>query len=557
MPPLRRSPSFSRALRNTQEGAGQPEHEASDDISAAMAAAASDLYQAKAEAAAKAATLAATRASIESAITRSMTLDPSASPDDVLIFWFGADGDKNTVAYLQNGWTRWFMGQNLLFDLVQHSSTELIARAAGQGPLPAGPLGLEWTKSRGKLARILLLDQFTRVAFRGTAQAFAHDELACDLARSLAGEGFDELLPVERFFVALALSHAENLQDSKLHVDLAARLCSSLPAGHEVRDYFAKLTGFPHEHFETIERFGRFPHRNALLGRSSTAAEEAWLLSPSCPGWAKSQKRACLTYWNGRGLGDVIRFLLEFCLIPFDEVNVLDSDAFAALKASGKLAFGQVPLLEIDGLELVQTQAIARYVAGKKQLRGTTAADEARADMMVNGVLDARMQLITARFQADPTAALAKFETATLPKLAGHLEALLKTHSGEYLCAGGLTYADVVLLETLCYAADECTANLESILAPISPRVLAHYQRMRAFKHVGAYLQSERRKPTPDVAFVRRTCAILGMPAPEYARDGAKPTAPPMMGRLLLSLVLIAVASVALVAPRAARIARA
>jgi glutathione S-transferase len=256
-------------------------------------------------------------------------------------------------------------------------------------------------------------------------------------------------------------------------------------------------------------------------------------------------------------LGDVIRFLLEFCLIPFDEVNVLDSDAFAALKASGKLAFGQVPLLEIDGLELVQTQAILRYVAGKKQLRGTTAADEARADMMVNGVLDARMQLITARFQADPTAALAKFETATLPKLAGHLEALLKTHSGEYLCAGGLTYADVVLLETLCYAADECTANLESILAPISPRVLAHYQRMRAFKHVGAYLQSERRKPTPDVAFVRRTCAILGMPAPEYARDGAKPTAPPMMGRLLLSLVLIAVASVALVAPRAARTARA
>jgi uncharacterized protein (DUF924 family)/glutathione S-transferase len=490
-----------------------------------------------------------------------MSLDPTTSPDDVLIFWFGAaaDGDKNTVVYLQNGWKRWFMGQDLLFDLVQHSSKELIARAAGQGPLPAGPLGLEWTTSRGKLARILLLDQFTRVAFRGTAQAFAHDELACDLARSLASEGFDELLPVERFFVALALSHAENLQDSKLHVDLAVRLCSSLPAGHEVRDYFAKLTGFPHEHFETIERFARFPHRNALLGRSSTAAEEAWLLSPSCPGWAKSQKRACLTYWNGRGLGDVIRFLLEFCLIPFDEVNVLDSDAFAALKASGKLAFGQVPLLEIDGLELVQTQAILRYVAGKKQLRGTTAADEARADMMVNGVLDARMQLITARFQADPTAALAKFETATLPKLAGHLEALLKTHShsGEYLCAGGLTYADVVLLETLCYAADECTANLESILAPISPRVLAHYQRMRAFKHVGAYLQSERRKPTPDVAFVRRTCAILGMPAPEYARDGAKPTAPPMMGRLLLSLVLIAVASVALVAPRAARTARA
>jgi hypothetical protein len=95
-----------------------------------------------------------------------MSLDPTTSPDDVLIFWFGAaaDGDKNTVVYLQNGWKRWFMGQDLLFDLVQHSSKELIARAAGQGPLPAGPLGLEWTTSRGKLARILLLDVCRAVA---------------------------------------------------------------------------------------------------------------------------------------------------------------------------------------------------------------------------------------------------------------------------------------------------------------------------------------------------------------------------------------------------------
>jgi uncharacterized protein (DUF924 family) len=70
------------------------------------------------------------------------------------------------------------------------------------------------------------------------------------------------------------------LQDSKLHVDLAARLCSSLPAGHEVRDYFAKLKGFPLEHFETIERWSRFPHRNALLGRASTAEEIAFLKEP-------------------------------------------------------------------------------------------------------------------------------------------------------------------------------------------------------------------------------------------------------------------------------------
>jgi len=123
-----------------------------------------------------------------------------------------------------------------------------------------------------------------------------------------------------------------------------------------------------------------------------------------------------------------VRFLLEFCMIPYDETPVRERESFAALKASGKLAFGQVPLLEIDGLALVQTQAILRYIAGKKRLRGASLAEEARADMAVNGMLDARMGMITARFSDDPAAALARFETTTLPKLAGHLEALLETH---------------------------------------------------------------------------------------------------------------------------------
>ena len=70
--------------------------------------------------------------------------------------------------------------------------------------------------------------------------------------------------------------------------------------------FFATLKGLPHEHFETIERFGRFPHRNAVLSRQSTAEEAAWLASPTCLGWARSQKKAKLTYWDGSGLSELV-----------------------------------------------------------------------------------------------------------------------------------------------------------------------------------------------------------------------------------------------------------
>ena len=201
-----------------------------------------------------------------------------AGPDDVLTFWFGtADAAcKNTVEYLQDGWRRWFFGKDLMFDIVQRNSTPLIEKVAD----PSFSLAV-WQTKRGVLARILLLDQFTRCAYRGTAQALAHDELACKLARQLAtGDGgYQALLPVERFFVCLALSHAESLADSKLHVELAATLADGLSAGSPehaaVNGYFGSLNGFPNEHFETIRRFGRFPHRNVLLGRPSTAEEIA------------------------------------------------------------------------------------------------------------------------------------------------------------------------------------------------------------------------------------------------------------------------------------------
>ena len=138
----------------------------------------------------------------------------------------------------------------------------------------------------------------------------------------------------------------------------------------------------------------------AVLGRGSTDEEREWLASDECPGWARSQSAAeqtTLTYWHGRGLGDPIRFLLEFAGVQYNEKFVRSKAQFQSLKDAGALAFGQVPLLETGGLLVVQTQAILRHIAREKSLLGATATEAAMADMVVNAVLDCRMGLITAR----------------------------------------------------------------------------------------------------------------------------------------------------------------
>lgn len=428
--------------------------------------------------------------------------------DDVVTFWFGHEHQQscNSVGYLEDRWALWFRGQDVLFELGQRYGEDLVRRVAKRDDL-----GLEWWSPRGLLAQIVLLDQVSRCAFRSTSEAFAYDETACELARVIVeGTTWLDFLPIERFFVCLALSHAEDVSLNRLHVIAAKSISKGAP--RQVVEFFASIPGFPDEHWDTIDRFGRFPHRNAVLGRRSTADEIEWL--QAAPGWARSQSRARLVYWDGRGIGDPIRFLLEFCLIPYDEELVKTRAAFIARQQS--LAFGQLPLLEIDGLSLVTTQAILRYVAGKKRLRGRTLAHEATADMVVNAIVDARMPLITARFQDHPGVVLKNFESSILPKLAHQLHVHILSNTGPYICGTDLTYADVFLFEFLEYAADEC--DILPVLDTF-PELAYHRQRMRGFPHMLNYLDSQRRKPLPDDIFLREVCDILDRPLPAYLRE--------------------------------------
>lgn len=133
----------------------------------------------------------------------------------------------------------------------------------------------DWTlEAEPCLALILLLDQFPRNLYRGHAQAFATDAQARDAARAALGRGFDRSLPPSwRQFVYLPFEHSEDLADQELSVKLATVLARD-PA-------FARALDYAQRHRAIIARFGRFPHRNAALGRTSTPEEQAFLKEPN------------------------------------------------------------------------------------------------------------------------------------------------------------------------------------------------------------------------------------------------------------------------------------
>ncbi len=175
--------------------------------------------------------------------------------EEVLDFWFGGEGGY------REAWFRW----DEEFDReVRDRFLEDYEKAA------AGGLD-DWRSSpRGALALILLLDQFLRNLFRDDPRSYTTDEKAREVADHAVSTGLDRgLRPIERTFVYLPFEHSEDVGDQRRSVELFLALDGELetPA---VLDYAVR-------HREVIERFGRFPHRNEVLGRASTPEEEAFL----------------------------------------------------------------------------------------------------------------------------------------------------------------------------------------------------------------------------------------------------------------------------------------
>jgi len=135
----------------------------------------------------------------------------------------------------------------------------------------------------GALARILLLDQFTRNAYRDTARAFAGDALALAGAQELVAGGADRrLAPLQRWFVYLPFEHAEDLALQQRSVALFSQLQQESAQETDAQNCgdFAGALDYSLRHRAVVARYGRFPHRNSILGRSSTAAELEYLRQP-------------------------------------------------------------------------------------------------------------------------------------------------------------------------------------------------------------------------------------------------------------------------------------
>jgi uncharacterized protein (DUF924 family) len=132
---------------------------------------------------------------------------------------------------------------------------------------------------RGALATLIVLDQFSRNVFRNTPQMYDADELAREICREGLEEGFDDELAFdERVFFYLPLEHSESMDDHAQCCDVFTRLRDEAPdvLNKDAENYL----DYAHQHRAIVERFGRYPHRNQLLGRASTEEEIAFLKEP-------------------------------------------------------------------------------------------------------------------------------------------------------------------------------------------------------------------------------------------------------------------------------------
>lgn len=189
----------------------------------------------------------------------------------VLRYWFGRDPDDPGLAK-ERASLWWSKAPQTDKEIRERFKTLVLA--AGRGFLG------NWKSTvHGRLALILLTDQFPRNIYRGQPQAFAFDGIALELSLKGLASWEDRLLkPIHRVFFYLPFEHSEVLEHQHRSVDLFRELVLEVPVSR--KQTFAGFLNFAIRHCAIIERFGRFPHRNAILGRESTPEEVDFLKQP-------------------------------------------------------------------------------------------------------------------------------------------------------------------------------------------------------------------------------------------------------------------------------------
>ncbi|MDX1481019.1 MAG: DUF924 family protein [Woeseiaceae bacterium] len=202
------------------------------------------------------------------------TLDATITDDDqiridaVLSFWFQ---EKELSAPQIDGRMDVWFGEDALFDEQIRSEFADDVEKASADELD------HWAKTpRGRLALILLIDQFRRNLFRGTPEAYSCDAKALKLCvEGAMSKGDAGLTPIERVFFYMPLQHAESRKVQAKSVDIFNRLANAVSPTY--RETFMTIAQFAELHRDIVDRFGRFPHRNKILGRENTAEEAEYL----------------------------------------------------------------------------------------------------------------------------------------------------------------------------------------------------------------------------------------------------------------------------------------
>jgi uncharacterized protein (DUF924 family) len=197
--------------------------------------------------------------------------------DELLTWWFGTPGPAPDTAFRG----AWFARDDAFDAELRERFGRLAARAATEPDA-----FFAWRRdARGALGLMLLLDQCPRNLHRGTAAAFAADALAREVATEVVDAGLDQQVPfICRTFIYLPFEHSEHIEDQHRAVALFERLLAdgkdAAAAGHLTAKHLEGLhmiADYARKHLDVIEKFGRFPHRNAALGRETSADERAYL----------------------------------------------------------------------------------------------------------------------------------------------------------------------------------------------------------------------------------------------------------------------------------------
>ncbi|XP_020777134.1 glutathione S-transferase, alpha tandem duplicate 1 [Boleophthalmus pectinirostris] len=215
--------------------------------------------------------------------------------------------------------------------------------------------------------------------------------------------------------------------------------------------------------------------------------------------------KVVLYYFNGRGKMESIRWLLTVAKVEFEEVFLTTRDQYLKLLEDGALMFQQVPLVEMDGMKLIQTKAILQYMAEKYNLHGNDLKEKVMVNMYAEGLMDLMEMIMILPFSSDASQKLDNIEKKSKER---YLPVFEKALSGQtYLVGGKLTYADVLLLE--------CSLMLEEKFSQILsnfPNIKAFQERLTKTEAVSRFLKpGSQRKSQPDDNYVKTVMEVFAL----------------------------------------------